>query len=292
MASDPAFAKVAVVTRTKDRAVTLRRAAESIINQTCQDLAWVIVNDGGDPGPVDEIAEDARKRGTTVIAVHNPKSVGMEAASNIGIRSSNSTFIVLLDDDDSWDETFLQQTVAFLEKQRWCAGVAVQTFRVYEEIGRNDIHISHFAPLNPQLAEVFMLDVAGWHPFTINAFLFRREVLSQIGYFSEDLPLGGDYEFHLRFIEKFDIGVIPRPLAFYHLRTAVGEYANSAPTGASVDIREIHKNTVRDRLLRRDLREERLGIGALALISAQYRNAGQRLEIDYAIIDQLLKARK
>lgn len=292
MVSDPAIAEVAVITRTKDRAVTLRRAAESIINQTCKNLVWVIVNDGGCPEPVDKIAADARKRGTAVIAVHNPKSVGMEAASNIGIRSSHSTFITLLDDDDTWDETFLAQTVAFLEKQRWCAGVATQTSRIYEEIGRDDIRVSHFATLNPQLDEVFMLDVAGWHPFTINSFLFRREVLDTIGYFSEDLPLGGDYEFHLRFIEKFDIGVIPYPLAFYHLRTAVDEYANSAPTGAAVDIREIHKTIVRDRLLRRDIREGHLGIGALAYVSAHYRSVGQRLEVDYAILDQLFNSRK
>lgn len=292
MASDSVFAKVAVITRTKDRAVTLRRAAESVINQTYKDLVWVIVNDGGAPGPVDIIAGDARRRGTTVITVHNPKSVDKGAAGNIGIRSSDSTFIVFLDDDDTWDEAFLQQTVAFLEKQRWCDGVAVQTLRVYEEIGRDDIAISHFAYLNHDLDEIFMVDLGKKHPFTINSFLFKRAVLAEIGGFSEDLPLGEDYEFHLRFIEKFDIGVIPRPLVFYHLRKALDEYANSAPTGAEVDIREIYKDIVRDRLIRRDLRDGHLGIGALSLICTYYQRAGQRLEIDYAVVDQLLKARK
>lgn len=282
-------ADVAIITRTKNRPVTLRRACESIVSQTYRNFVWVVVNDGGDPQPVEEIVASARNCGVDVIAIHNSHSVGMEAASNIGIRRSKSKYIVLLDDDDTWDESFLFETVTFLDQQNWCSGVATQTVRAFEKIDQSKVTVSFFMPLNPNLDEVFIMDIVGRHPFTINAFLFRREAFDEIGGFSEDLPLGGDYEFHLKFIEKYDIGVLPKPLAFYHLRESSDEYANSAPTISNVDIRELHKNIVRDRLLRRDLREGKLGVGALSLLGAHYRRVNQSLEFDWRVIGQLLE---
>ena len=39
---------VAVITRTRNRALLLRRAARSVERQTFRDFSWVVVNDGGD----------------------------------------------------------------------------------------------------------------------------------------------------------------------------------------------------------------------------------------------------
>ena len=40
--------KVAVITRTRNRALLLRRAARSVERQTFRAFSWVVVNDGGD----------------------------------------------------------------------------------------------------------------------------------------------------------------------------------------------------------------------------------------------------
>jgi len=45
--------KVAVITRTKDRVLLLERALQSVHNQSMSDFVHVIINDGGDPGPVE-----------------------------------------------------------------------------------------------------------------------------------------------------------------------------------------------------------------------------------------------
>ena len=42
-------ATVGIITRTKDRPVLLKRALESVVNQSYEDWHLVIVNDGGDP---------------------------------------------------------------------------------------------------------------------------------------------------------------------------------------------------------------------------------------------------
>ena len=48
-------AAVAIITRTKDRPLLLRRAVESVLGQTHADWVHVIVNDGGDPAAVEQV---------------------------------------------------------------------------------------------------------------------------------------------------------------------------------------------------------------------------------------------
>ena len=110
--------KVAIITRTKNRPLLLARAMHSIRDQTFKDYIWVLVNDAGEQESVDEIANQAREHGLECRVIHRDRSVGMEAASNHGIRESDSEFIVIHDDDDSWEDGFLEQTVPFLQQRR------------------------------------------------------------------------------------------------------------------------------------------------------------------------------
>ena len=86
--------KIAVITRTKIRPLLLPRAAESVLCQKAEGLVWVVLNDGGARSDVEAVVQDFRsKSDNEAIVVHNETSVGMEAASNIGITSCNSEFV-------------------------------------------------------------------------------------------------------------------------------------------------------------------------------------------------------
>ena len=95
--------------RTKDRALFLSRAVSSVLGQTYSNWTLVVVNDGGDPAAVDAVlAEHAHRLADRVTVVHNPASVGMEAASNIGIRHANTHYLLIHDDDDTLEPEFLE----------------------------------------------------------------------------------------------------------------------------------------------------------------------------------------
>lgn len=261
MTSLPA-ARVAVITRTKNRPVTLRRALSSVSRQSFRDFLWVVINDGGDADPVDMIAASARQTGLRVVVVHNPESRGMEAASNTGIRSCDSEFLVIHDDDDTWDPEFLAATTAFLEAEPLYAGVVTHSTRIDEVIEGDEIRVIRRTPWNPHLLSVYLIEMARVNSFPPISFLFRRSVLSEIGLFDESLPVLGDWDFHLRFLAARDIGVIARALAFYHHReNTVGVYGNSVYDGISKHIR--YDALLRNRMLRRDLANGRLGLGLL-----------------------------
>jgi glycosyltransferase involved in cell wall biosynthesis len=232
-------ARVAVITRTKNRPVLFRRAAESVGSQTLTDLVWTVVNDGGDAAEVVDIMRAAQIDPRRMMLVSHGKSQGMEAASNAGIAASDSDYIVIHDDDDSWHPEFLERTVAFLDAPEGAryGGVATHSQYISEEI-RDDIVIEHDArPYNDWVRNVHLSEMACGNFFPPIAFVFRREVLERIGGFNEALPVLGDWFFNLEFLLEDDIAVLPEPLARYHHRdrgdTAGSAYANSVIGGVS-----------------------------------------------------------
>jgi glycosyltransferase involved in cell wall biosynthesis len=270
--------RVAVVTRTKDRPLLLVRALESVAAQQFRDFVWVVVNDGGGTLPVDMAVEHARSRGIDAVAVHNPISLGMEAASNAGIAAVHSEFIVLHDDDDTWEVDFLAATVAFLEVGPEWGGVITATTRVDERIHPIDgPRILRRRPFNPGLRSVHLSEVAEQNPFPPISFLYRRSVFDAIGQYDATLPVLGDWEFNLRFLARFDIGVIERPLANYHWRVSgKGGYGNSVSSG--VDRHVQWDAVVRNRLLRRDLEAGTVGLGHLVAGGRRQITLGKTLE--------------
>ncbi|WP_323813311.1 glycosyltransferase [Cellvibrio sp. NN19] len=232
--------RVAIITRTKNRPILLKRAAESVVNQTYDNYIWVIVNDGGEESPVVDVIKSSGVHPSKVILVSNPISLGMEAASNRGISQSESDYIIIHDDDDSWKPEFLQRTVSFLESQTHAhySGVITGTTYISEEIKTDgDVKIHAQRPYNDWVKTVHLAEMANGNFFAPIAFLFSRNIYEQLKGFDESLPVLGDWDFNLRFLAKSNIGVIPQALANYHHRdvnnNAGSNYSNSVIGGIS-----------------------------------------------------------
>src|SRR5206468_7878402 len=136
------MAAIAVVTRTKDRVLLLRRCIETVLNQGFADWVHVIVNDGGAPDEVEALAAEYRDRyGDRLILIHNAESRGMEAAANIGVAASSSEFVAVLDDDDTWDPAFLATCIAALRAETYpgTRGIICRTDIIYERISGTEI---------------------------------------------------------------------------------------------------------------------------------------------------------
>ena len=233
--------KVAVITRTKNRNILLWRAYHSVRKQTMKDLIWVIVNDGGEKEGVDAIANDARNNGLDVKVLHHEVSKGMEAASNAGIRSCDSKYIVIHDDDDSWESAFLEKTVAFLETEPVFSGVITHTLRVNEVIENDSPRTTSCYGFNTWLKSIYLMEMAMCNTFPPISFLFKRSVYDKIGGYDERLPVLGDWDFNIRFLKEADIGVIPELLALYHHRDTITDannvYGNTVNAGIANHIK-------------------------------------------------------
>lgn len=231
---------VAVITRTKNRPLLLRRAAESVARQTYENLVWVVVNDGGEEAAVTQVIEACSVDRRRIRLVNNKTSLGMEAASNVGIRAVESDYIMIHDDDDSLHPSFLEKTIEYLEDaagQRY-GGAVTGTEYVSEEI-RGDQVIEHGRmPYMDWVRNVQLSEMLAGNFFAPIAFVYRRAIYDSIGGYNEALPVLGDWYYNLEFLARADIKVLPERLAYYHHRdrgdsSRQGIYSNSVIGGQS-----------------------------------------------------------
>lgn len=259
------MAKVAVITRTQNRPLMLPRARESVEKQTFSDFIWVVVNDAGEKDYVEQNAEAARAKGVSVEVIHREESFGMEVASNNGVRGVDSEFVVIHDDDDSWEPGFLEKTVSFLEENQQCLGVVCVSQAIYERVEKDRVVELKREPYNAGLDSIQLADMVQVNRFAPISFLYRRSAYNAVGGYNESLPPLSDWDFALNMLLKGDLGFIPDMLANYHIRETVAEdqteYGNSITSG--VNIHAIRDAEYRNLKIREDLDEGRIGLGFL-----------------------------
>ena len=257
---------IAIITRTKNRPIMLKRALySSILKQTYTNFQWIIVNDGGEKKPIDNIIKEAKQMKIDVKVINNSQSLGMEAASNVGVKNSKSKYILIHDDDDTLEPDFVGKTIDFLENNSQYHGVVTHTTQVKEKIKKEKIKFISKKSYNYHLSGIYLIDVLAYNPFVPISFVFKRNVFKKIGYFNETLPVIGDWDFHIRFLKEYDIGIITEPLANYHLRDTIKNkkniYGNTIIS--SNDLHAKYDTLLRNKYIREDLKKGELGIGIL-----------------------------
>lgn len=271
--------KVAVITRTKDRAILLERAIQSIHSQSMKDFVHVIINDAGDPRVVDDLLKKHEVLiGGRVRVIHNTSSGGMEAASNKAIKSVDSTYVAIHDDDDSWHQDFLKKTTEYMDTTG-AMGVVVTTDKIDEEIKNNKVRMLSKERWLPEVRVISIQRQFVDNLATPITFIYRREVYKTIGYYNEDLPVAGDWDFALRFLLHFDIDFLPtkEALANYHHRSnTVGINQNSVFVDNGLRHEQILNRLV-NHYIREDIQNGVVGLGYYISAAQQSKKAGSEL---------------
>lgn len=254
-AGDAVAPTVSVIVRTKERPVLLARALDDIAGQTFDDLEVVVVNDGGDPAPVDRAVADCVGMRGRARVVHRTHSAGMEAASNAGVDVARGELVAIHDDDDTWDMRFLASTVAHLRAHPEVDAVAGRTEIVWERLedGMDVAVTEEREPFHGHLDEITVADQLRTNHLVPIGLLYRRSLHDHIGTYHEGLHVVGDWEFNLRLTRRGPVPVVgDRPLAFWHQRRG-GE---GAVSNSVLGRQRLHRST--DRLLRDARLRERL----------------------------------
>lgn len=256
--------RVSVITRTKDRPLLLRRCAETLLRQDFTDFEWILVNDAGDLGPVEEAAGLARAAGLLVRVIHRPVSLGVWPAANHGLSEARSEFIHLHDDDDTVDPTFYRRMVEFLDERPRYAGVVAAMMRVDETMQNGRMVIQRSRRLSEPDGALHLSDMFNGNLFAPIAFVYRRAVHDRLGLYDETLPVLGDWEFNLRFMRHFDIGGINEPLANWHFRSGSDAAGTPQTVVAGKERHKEYTALIRNRLLRESMDQGAVSAGLLA----------------------------
>jgi len=284
--------RVAIVTRTKDREITLRRTAQSVMDQTYPHILWVLVNDGGSSAHVNRLADTVRESGWEVLVVHHEESKGRPAAANAGIAANSCPWLLLLDDDDTIAPSFVERCISYLQHSEFpCEGVATWSDIINERIEGNEI-VTLKQERGHYPDEVSFITLFYTNTFPPAAFLFSRKGWESAGHFDERLHCSEDWNFNQRFLLSGRIGIIPEVLAFLHHRVedyyCDSAYENTVVHGA--DKHHIYYAFWRDELLRKEIQSGMLGLGELNLLALNYFHAQKSHDMLQANLRVLTKA--
>ncbi len=192
--------KISVVIPSYNRAHTLGRAIESVMQQTLRAFELIVVDDGS----TDNTRELVRSRpGIRYLRQDNQ---GVSAARNTGIRHATGDWIAFLDSDDEWLLNKLELQNRLIEENsgyRLCHG--------------NEIWIRNGKPLR-QLSK--HRKQGGWIfnqclPLCVispSAALIRKDLLEQVQYFDARLPVCEDYDMWLKICAKEPVLYVEEPV--------------------------------------------------------------------------------
>lgn len=257
---DQKVPKIAIITRTGDRNLFLKRAIESVENQTYPDYIHVIFNNGGDKKSLETLVNKYKNKRRIII--HHPERVGHPRALNLAIKPVNSEYITILDDDDTWPPERLEKTVGYLD-QTGEAAVIVKMDVIIEEIHGQEIRkiSQHLHPESGE-GEVSLFKQCQKNYLSNGIITYRREIYDELKGYDETLPTADDWDFGIRLLLKHDVAFLrkEKPLLFYHQRPSE-KGINGNSVHARVEQQEKAINMIRNRYLRDDLNRGRLGVG-------------------------------
>lgn len=274
---------VAIIMRTKNRPVLLARAFESVIQQTHHEWHLYLINDGGDPKPINELIElNSIDLENKITFINNSKSYGRETASNCGLKIATEEFLVIHDDDDAWHRDFLKETVTFLNQNKNSIAVATNYTVVNEEIQKNQAiqintenwlycykHIDIFALLQFNVLPQICL-------------IIRMEIAKEIGEFNEKMPILGNWDYMLRLFRAGEIKTINKNLAFHYHRI------NNTSERVTSNLFDNYYQEYRDSLVRQSLQENQGNYGILHTILSDSRIRHEQINQKIGLLEYQL----
>ncbi|GIQ69774.1 glycosyltransferase family 2 protein [Xylanibacillus composti] len=202
--------KVSVVIPTYKRpGHFLKRALESVLSQTYENIELVIVDDNPADSPFrGEIEQfmESYENDQRVVYVKNKKNLGGGLARNEGIARASGDYISFLDDDDKYLPEKISRQLAFMESNEY--DLTFTNLRVHNTedklIDYRDFTFIKDFNQSALLKAHLMRHITG-----TSTFMFRQEALRKIGGFQQ-VRMGQEFMLMLHSIEKsLKIGYLP-----------------------------------------------------------------------------------
>ena len=269
--------KQAIITRTKNRPILFERAVKSVTAQTSSDYVHVILNDGGDKAEVERILKD--NPGKNRVIIHNKESVGLTKALNQAIRAVHSTYVAILDDDDTWAPERVKETNDYLDKHDDQDAVVVSMDKIIEKIDEDNIVEIQRDRWYPGLQVVSLYDQMLDNYLSNGCTSYRRSLFEELGGYDESLEVAEDWDFGIRTLIRGDVFVMQKVLAYYHHRPEqTGRDGNSV--FAEYDTHKKNLVKLRNKYLREDVKKGSLRVGYIMNSMAHSKEQAEKLAKD------------
>lgn len=253
--------RISVITRTFCRPRLLERAARSVAAARIDGLEWVVVDD-------DEVVADATRAVAEETASRHGIPVrltcsargGRAAAGNAGLAVASGEFVHFHDDDDTVEPAFYRTMLGYLADNPRYRGARAMCWRLHEEPFGSGYRVRKRKRIYPERQMVSLMAAAEVFAYPPIGTILDRSIVVEAGGFDTGFHVGEDYDLLLRFLLRVDIGTVPQLLANVHVRDRAQGGAANSPISRNFTEEDM---LFRNAMLRRDLQENRLGLGWL-----------------------------
>jgi len=182
-------------------------AINSILNQTYHDFQIIVVDDGSTDAYTIDKLNNLKYPKTRVLYKTNG---GVSSARNFGAKQSDSEYLVFLDADDFFDNTYLEKGVKILDNYPEVGGISNYTRYFYEE--NPDKITDYYRPKGGGI-ENFLLENNG-----CSNTLIRYKCWVDAGGYDENLLSHEDWDFWIKITKKgWLVYTIPEVLGNYRI---------------------------------------------------------------------------
>jgi len=205
------MAKFSIVIAVYNKEKYIKQTLQSVLNQTCKDFEIVVVNDGS----TDASEAVIKNLNDPRIKYYPQQNKGAGAARNTAISKAYSQYIALLDADDYWEETYLEEISLLIKtypkEHVYATAVQVQTkgktiLSVYSIEGLKD----------EEVRVVNFFDASHINSLlTSSSTVIKKEVFEEVGMYDPTIKSGQDTDLWVRVALKYNVVFLNKPLATY-----------------------------------------------------------------------------
>jgi glycosyltransferase involved in cell wall biosynthesis len=192
---------VSVVLPVFNRRATIQRALDSVFSQTKQPVDVIVIDDGSTDGVAEFI-----EREYPSVCILQQENKGVSAARNAGIQIAKGNWVALLDSDDAWLPTKLEEQFNALRETGHARVCHTDEIWI-----RNGVRVNAMKKHRKQGGRIFMRCLA-LCCISPSSAIIHRTVFEQIGVFDEALPACEDYDFWLRLTAREAVLYVPKML--------------------------------------------------------------------------------
>ena len=205
-------AKVTVIMPVFNAEKYIKKAIDSVLNQTFKDLELLIINDGSIDA-TGAIIDKYKEKDRRVISIISGTNEGVVRSLNKGLKVARSDFIARIDADDIWIREKLERQIRHLnaDEDLYMSATA--------KININDNGEVREGEKYPRIFEYqdIKQNILKRNIFCHSSVVFRRDILNTVGYYNESFKNAEDYEYWIRIIDRHKVEILPDPMVYYRI---------------------------------------------------------------------------
>lgn len=188
----------------------LKRALNSVINQTYQNIEIIIIDDNDLDNKFHLSLKDNIAKYRNVKYYHMGNNQGSQKARNKGIELAHGIYIAFLDDDDEWMPTKIEEQVKCFNTNKNIGLVFSKGYDYNDENNKKTIY--NLPGKSYSFDDLLFHDTIG----STSQALILKEVFDNVGVFDIEMPARQDYEMWIRISKIYECYKIEKPLFIHH----------------------------------------------------------------------------